>query len=40
VATITGLLTTHGGKAWYLDRVTLLFAEMKGRSPEYASWDY
>jgi hypothetical protein len=37
VATITGLLTTHGGKAGYLDRVTLLFAEMKGRSSEYAS---
>lgn len=40
LATVTGLLITHGGKVWYLDRVTLLFAEMKGRSPEYASWDY
>jgi hypothetical protein len=40
LATVTGLLITHGGKAWYLDRVTLLFAEMKDRSPEYASWDY
>jgi hypothetical protein len=40
LATVTGLLITHGGKAWYLDRVTLLFAEMKRRSPEYASWDY
>ena len=29
-----------GGKAWYLDRVQLLFAEMKDRKPEYASWDY
>ncbi len=28
------------GKAWYLDRVQLLFAQMKNRSPEYASWDY
>jgi hypothetical protein len=40
LATVTGLLITHGGKVWYLDRVTLLFADMKGRSPEYASWDY
>ena len=40
LATVTGLLITHGGKAWYLDRITLLFADMKSRSPEYASWDY
>jgi hypothetical protein len=40
LATVTGLLITHGGKAWYLDRITLLFADMKGRNPEYASWDY
>jgi hypothetical protein len=40
LATVAGLLITHGGKAWYLDRISLLFAEMKGRSPEYAAWDY
>lgn len=40
VTTIAGLLITHGGKAWYIDRATLLFAEMKRRSPEYASWEY
>ena len=40
LATIAGLLITHGGKAWYLDRISLLYAEMKGRSREYASWDY
>ena len=39
LATVTGLLITHGGKAWYLDRLSLMFAEMK-RRPEYASWDY
>ena len=39
-ATVAGLLITHGGKVWYLDRVSLLFAEMKGRQAEYASWDY
>ena len=40
VATVAGLLITHGGKAWYMDRISLLYAEMKGRSPEYASWEY
>jgi hypothetical protein len=40
LATVAGLLITHGGKAWYLDRISLLFAEMKRRSPEYAAWDY
>jgi hypothetical protein len=40
LATVAGLLITHGGKAWYLDRISLLFAEMKGRNPEYAAWDY
>jgi uncharacterized protein DUF6653 len=39
LATVTGILITHGGKAWYLDRVSLLFAEMKGRR-EYAAWDF
>ena len=40
LAVPTGILITHGGKAWYLDRVQLLFAEMKDSKPEYASWDY
>jgi hypothetical protein len=40
LAVLTGILITHGGKAWYLDRVQLLFAQMKDRHPEYASWDY
>jgi hypothetical protein len=40
LATVTGILITHGGKAWYLDRISLLFAEMKGRSDEYAAWDF
>jgi hypothetical protein len=40
LATVTGILITHGGKAWYMDRVSLLFAEMKGRSDEYAAWDF
>ena len=40
LATVAGLLIAHGGKACYLDRISLLFAEMKRRSPEYAAWDY
>ena len=40
LATVTGILIVHGGKAWYIDRMTLLFADMKGRNSEYASWDY
>ena len=40
LATVTGILITHGGKAWYLDRISLLFAEMKGRNAEYAAWDF
>jgi hypothetical protein len=40
LATVTGILMTHGGKAWYMDRVSLLFAEMKGRDGEYAAWDF
>ena len=40
LAVLTGILITHGGKAWYMDRVALLFADMKDRKPEYAAWDY
>jgi hypothetical protein len=40
LATVTGILITHGGKAWYLDRMSLLYAEMKAHDAEYAAWDY
>jgi len=40
LAAVTGILITHGGKAWYMDRISLLFAEMKDRDDEYAAWDY
>ncbi len=40
LATLAGILIIHGGKAWYMDRMALMFADMKGRSPEYASWDF
>ena len=40
LAVLTGILITHGGKAWYMDRVSLLFADMKQRKAEYAAWDF
>ena len=40
LATVSGILITHGGKAWYLDRMVLLFADMKTRDPKYAAWDF
>jgi hypothetical protein len=39
LATVTGILITHGGKVWYLDRMALLFTQMKDDS-RYAAWDY
>jgi hypothetical protein len=40
LAAVSGLLIVQGGKAWYIDRMVLLFDDMKCRSAEYASWDY
>ncbi len=40
LTTVAGILIIHGGKAWYMDRMALLFTEMKGRSDEYAAWDF
>ena len=40
VAVVSGVLLTQVAKFWYLDRMVLLFEDMKGRNPEYASWEY
>ena len=40
LAVVAGILIIHGGKVWFMDRVQLLYTEMKGRNAEYASWDY
>ena len=37
---VTGLLIVQCAKAWCLDRMVLLFEDMKGRRPEYAKWEY
>ena len=38
--TVGGILIVQGGKLWYLDRMVLLFDEMKTRDAEYARWEY
>lgn len=38
--TIAGILITNGGKLWYLDRMVLLFEDMKARDSRYATWEY
>ena len=37
---VTGLVIVQCAKAWFLDRMVLLFEDMKGRRPEYANWEY
>jgi hypothetical protein len=40
VATVSGLLICQVAKAWYLDRMVLLYDDMKTRHAEYAKWEY
>ena len=40
LAVVAGLVLAQTAKAWYLDRMVLLFEDMKGRHPEYASWEH
>lgn len=40
LAVVAGLLVTQAAKAWFIDRMVLLFDDMKARVPEYAAWDY
>ena len=40
IAVVSGVLLTQLATCWYLDRMVLLFEEMKGRNPEYASWEH
>jgi hypothetical protein len=36
---LAGLVLTQTAKGWYLDRMVLLFEDMKARHPEYARWE-
>ena len=40
LATVAGVFIAHLGKLWYLDRMVLLFDDMKHRDPEIAKWEY
>jgi hypothetical protein len=40
LAVVAGVIITQLAKFWYLDRMVLLFEDMKGRNAEYASWEY
>ncbi len=37
--TLAGIVLVHTAKLWYIDRMVLLFEDMKGRSAEYAGWE-
>ena len=37
---VAGIAIAHGGKLWYLDRMVLLFEDMKSRNADYARWEY
>ena len=37
---VAGLVLTQTAKAWYIDRMVLLFDDVKDSDPEYARWDY
>ncbi|MGY1661467.1 DUF6653 family protein [Geodermatophilus sp. SYSU D00705] len=40
LATVAGLLLVQCAKAWFADRMVLLFEDVKARRPEYAAWEY
>jgi hypothetical protein len=40
LAVVVGIVLTQVAKAWYLDRMVLLFEDMKARRREYAAWEY
>jgi hypothetical protein len=39
-AAVAGLLLVQCAKAWFIDRMVLLFEDVKTRRPEYAAWEY
>jgi hypothetical protein len=40
LAVVSGLVILQTAKAWFIDRMVLLFEDMKARNPEYAAWEY
>jgi hypothetical protein len=39
LAVVSGILIAQTAKAWFIDRMVLLFEDMKTRHPEYAEWE-
>jgi hypothetical protein len=37
---VTGIVLVHTSKLWYIDRMVLLFDDVKHRDPEVASWEF
>jgi hypothetical protein len=40
LTTVAGLLLIQCAKAWFIDRMVLLFADVGPRDPRFAAWDY
>jgi hypothetical protein len=40
LAVVTGLVIAQTAKAWFIDRMVLLFEDMKTRHAGYAAWEY
>jgi hypothetical protein len=40
LAVVSGLLITQTAKAWFIDRMVLLYEDMKARDPSYAGWEH
>ena len=40
VVTIVGMVLAQTAKSWYIDRMVLLFDDMKSRDAAYADWEY
>jgi hypothetical protein len=40
LAVVAGLVIVQCAKAWFIDRMVLLFEDMKTRNPTYAGWEY
>jgi hypothetical protein len=38
--TLTGLVLVQTAKGWFLDRMVLMYDDMKERNAEYAKWEY
>ena len=39
LSVVVGIVFMQCAKAWYIDRMVLLFETMKDRDPDYAQWD-